>query len=112
MVSGLTCTIRGILRRLHSTYRWLPYELYRADRAGEERIEPKKLDNGHDCRSSGGSGHRLQRRQSGANRVLCELRDAVGAELFHDAAAVGFDGLRADAELVGDLLGRAAVGDA
>ena len=52
----------------------------------------------------------LQRRQPLADGVLGQLGHAVEVELFHDLAAVGFDGLDAHVQARRDLLGRLAFG--
>src|SRR5215510_15656407 len=46
-----------------------------------------------------------------ADRVADEAGGVVDLELGHDPRAVGFGGLGADAEELGDLLGRLAFGD-
>ncbi|MCW0417496.1 hypothetical protein NB689_003250 [Xanthomonas sacchari] len=52
----------------------------------------------------------LQRRQTFADRVARQLRDALHAQLEHDVLAVGADGLDADVQARGDLLGRQPLG--
>ena len=57
------------------------------------------------------SRRRSQRRQALAQRVFCQRRNGVQAELAHDVAPVHFDGGNADAQVGGDARRAAAFGE-
>src|SRR3954469_7409523 len=75
------------------------------------RIQPRRRRRGGGSLRGAASGVGFEGGNSFAEGVLRELRYAVRPDFFHHPAAVGFDGLGADADGGGDLLGACAVGD-